>query len=107
MAEQVSRGLEGVVIGETRTSLVDGIAGKLSYGGYCIEDLAAHATFEEVVFPALAQSPAGRRGAGSAASRDRAERGGAKAHAGAAVRIPAGCRPHVSAGGGRGRAGLP
>ncbi len=50
MAEQVSRGLEGVVIGETRTSLVDGIAGKLSYGGYCIEDLAAHATFEEVVF---------------------------------------------------------
>ena len=29
---------------------MDGIAGKLSYGGYCIEDLAAHATFEEVVF---------------------------------------------------------
>lgn len=49
MAEQANRGLEGVVVGETRTSLVDGDAGRLSYGGYCIEDLAAHASFEEVV----------------------------------------------------------
>ena len=50
MAEQVNTGLDGVVIGETRTSLVDGIAGKLSYGGYRIEDLAANASFEEIVF---------------------------------------------------------
>ena len=50
MAEQANRGLEGVVVGETRTSLVDGDAGRLSYGGYCIEDLAAHASFEEVVY---------------------------------------------------------
>ena len=107
MAEQVSRGLEGVVIGETRTSLVDGIAGKLSYGGYCIEDLAAHATFEEVVFllwhnrlPATAQLEALRLEIAQNAVVP-------EAHAGAAARIPAGCRPHVSAGGGRGRAGLP
>ncbi len=50
MVEQVNTGLDGVVIGETRTSLVDGIAGKLSYGGYRIEDLAANASFEEIVF---------------------------------------------------------
>ncbi len=50
MSEQANRGLEGVVVGETRTSLVDGAAGRLSYGGYRIEDLAAHASFEEVVF---------------------------------------------------------
>lgn len=50
MAEPLNTGLEGVVIGETRTSLVDGIAGKLSYAGYGIEDLAANASFEEVVF---------------------------------------------------------
>ncbi len=50
MTEQANRGLEGVVVGETRTSLVDGAAGRLSYGGYCIEDLAAHASFEEIVY---------------------------------------------------------
>ena len=50
MSEQANRGLEGVVVAETRTSLVDGAAGRLSYGGYRIEDLAAHASFEEVVF---------------------------------------------------------
>lgn len=50
MAEQTNRGLEGVIVGQTTTSLVDGNAGRLSYSGYRIEDLAAHASFEEVVF---------------------------------------------------------
>ena len=50
MAEQANRGLEGVVVGDTRTSLVDGEAGRLFYSGYRIEDLATHASFEEVVF---------------------------------------------------------
>jgi citrate synthase len=43
-----SRGLEGVVIGETSISRVAGDEGTLIYGGYGIEDLAEHATFEEV-----------------------------------------------------------
>jgi citrate synthase len=43
-----SKGLQGVVAAETRISLVDGAQGVLSYGGYGIEDLAAHTTFEEV-----------------------------------------------------------
>ena len=38
-------GLEGVIAGETAIST---IAGGLQYRGYSIEDLAEHATFEEV-----------------------------------------------------------
>jgi len=43
-------GLEGVVVADITTSYVDGEAGKLVYAGYSIEDLAAHALFEEVVY---------------------------------------------------------
>ena len=42
------RGLAGVVAAETRLSHVDGQNGVLIVSGYSIEDLAAHATFEEV-----------------------------------------------------------
>ncbi len=42
-----SPGLEGVIAGETAIST---IAGGLSYRGYSIEDLAEHASFEEVAF---------------------------------------------------------
>ncbi len=42
------RGLEGIVAAETRLSHVDGQNGILIVAGYSIEDLAAHATFEEV-----------------------------------------------------------
>lgn len=48
MAE--SKGLAGVVVAETRKSKVDGINGKLYYGGYSIFDLAANASYEEVAF---------------------------------------------------------
>jgi citrate synthase len=41
-------GLEGVVVAETRLSRVEGDAGRLTYSGYSIEDLAEHTTFEEV-----------------------------------------------------------
>ncbi len=37
-------GLKGVVLDETRISLIDGDAGKLVYRGYNIHDLAQHAT---------------------------------------------------------------
>jgi citrate synthase len=43
-----SKGLEGVVIGETAISRVSGDEGVLIYGGYRIEDLAENSTFEEV-----------------------------------------------------------
>ena len=39
-----------VIAAETRISDIDGEAGRLWYVGYTIEDLAAHATFEEVVY---------------------------------------------------------
>jgi len=45
--EIYSPGLEGVVAGETAIST---IAGGLQYRGYSIEDLAEHATFEEVAY---------------------------------------------------------
>lgn len=50
MSEQPSKGLEGIVVAATNTSLVDGQNGILIYGGYKIEDLAENALFEDVVF---------------------------------------------------------
>jgi len=44
------RGLEGVIAAETRIGYVDGINGKLYYAGYDIDDLAAKAGYEEVVY---------------------------------------------------------
>ena len=48
MSEPIySPGLEGVIAGETAVSTV---SGGLQYRGYSIEDLGAHATFEEVAY---------------------------------------------------------
>ncbi|MDX1674091.1 MAG: citrate/2-methylcitrate synthase [Longimicrobiales bacterium] len=41
-------GLEGVVVARTRLGRIDGQEGTLEYGGYPIEELAEHTTFEEV-----------------------------------------------------------
>ena len=46
----VARGLEGVVVAPTSISKVDGEKGALIYQGIDIHDLAAHSTFEEVVY---------------------------------------------------------
>lgn len=43
-------GLDGVIIGDSKNSLVNGAEGKLTYSGYTIEDLAANSLFEEVEF---------------------------------------------------------
>ncbi len=43
-------GLEGVVIGQTQLSAIDGEKGELIYVGYDIDDLARNTTFEEVAF---------------------------------------------------------
>jgi 2-methylcitrate synthase/citrate synthase II len=45
----VDRGLEGVVVGSTHLSNVEGAIGRLTYRGYDIDDLAPNATFEEIV----------------------------------------------------------
>ncbi|MDP9017875.1 MAG: citrate synthase [Candidatus Eremiobacteraeota bacterium] len=44
----VDRGLEGVVVGHTDLSNVEGELGRLTYRGYDIHDLAPNACFEEV-----------------------------------------------------------
>jgi citrate synthase len=49
MADASGKGLEGVVAAQTRISDVDGRRGRLFYAGYDIADLAAHATFEEII----------------------------------------------------------
>jgi len=46
----VDRGLEGVIVGSTELSNVEGAEGRLTYRGYDIHDLAEHASFEEVVY---------------------------------------------------------
>jgi len=48
--QRYGRGLEGLVAGETRISDIDGIRGRLRYRGYPIEDLVAHASFEETSY---------------------------------------------------------
>ena len=45
-----AKGLEGVVVAETRLSKVDGVAGRLIYCGYDILDLARQASYEEVIY---------------------------------------------------------
>jgi citrate synthase len=47
---QLIRGLEGVVAAETRLCDLDGRNGRLAYDGYDIDELARHATFEEVAY---------------------------------------------------------
>ena len=45
----IARGLEGIVIGQTDLSNVDGSNGILEYRGYHINELATNALFEEVI----------------------------------------------------------
>lgn len=45
-----SPGLRGVIAAETRKSSVDGLAGELIIAGYPLEELAANASFEEVIY---------------------------------------------------------
>lgn len=46
----VPRGLDGVAVDETRISLPDKQTDRLYYRGYAIEELAAHASYEEVAY---------------------------------------------------------
>jgi citrate synthase len=46
----VSKGLQNIVIGTTSTSLVEGEQGHLIVRGFEIDDLAQHATFEDVAY---------------------------------------------------------
>ncbi len=50
MSEPTKKGLEGAIVAESRTSLVNGQEGNLVYQGYSIETLAENASFEEVAF---------------------------------------------------------
>jgi citrate synthase len=51
MAEATySKGLEGVIAGESTICQIDGQQGKLFYRGYSIDDLVRHASYEEIVY---------------------------------------------------------
>lgn len=51
MAEAAyAKGLEGVIAAESQISRIDGHAGRLSYRGYLIEELARYSNFEEVTY---------------------------------------------------------
>ncbi|WP_306053524.1 citrate synthase [Natronococcus wangiae] len=50
MADELEKGLEGVLVAESELSSIDGDAGRLIYRGYPIEDLARGASYEEVVY---------------------------------------------------------
>lgn len=47
---KINRGLKGVYFERSGVSDIDGAAGKLSYRGYSIHDLATNSTFEEVSY---------------------------------------------------------
>ncbi len=46
--QRYGRGLEGLVVGDTAISEIDGTAGALLYRGYPVGDLVEHSSFEEV-----------------------------------------------------------
>ena len=46
----VPKGLDGVVVDESAICLADKTTDRLYYRGYAIEDLAQHATYEEVAY---------------------------------------------------------
>jgi citrate synthase len=50
MADELKRGLEGVLVAESALSSIDGDVGRLIYRGYEIEDLAQQASYEEVLY---------------------------------------------------------
>ena len=50
MAEKPARGLADVIAASTALSDIDGRAGRLSYRGYDINELAGHAGFEEIAY---------------------------------------------------------
>ncbi|MFB6228742.1 MAG: citrate synthase [Halobacteriales archaeon] len=50
MTDEIAKGLEGVLVAESELSDIDGDTGRLVYRGYEIEDLAEHATYEEVLY---------------------------------------------------------
>jgi citrate synthase len=50
MGTNVSLGLDGTVVAQTRLGLVDGTAGRLSYCGYSAYELAESALWEEVMY---------------------------------------------------------
>ncbi len=50
MTDELKKGLEGVLAAESALSFIDGDAGQLVYRGYSIEDLAAGASYEEVLY---------------------------------------------------------
>ena len=60
MAEKPSRGLADVVAASTALSDIDGKAGRLSYRGYDINQLAGAATFEEIAYLLQRGAPPGR-----------------------------------------------
>src|SRR5437588_4997581 len=43
-------GLEGIVVARSRLCSIDGQKGVLIYGGYDVNDLAEHSSYEEVCF---------------------------------------------------------
>lgn len=45
-----SKGLDGIVAGQSKICFIDGTKGELVYGGINIDELATNATFEEVVY---------------------------------------------------------
>ncbi len=59
MAQQPSKGLADVVAAATALSDIDGRAGRLSYRGYDINQLARAATFEEVAYLLQRGTPPG------------------------------------------------
>lgn len=45
-----AEGLEGVIAADSSICTVDGLVGRLTYGGYSIKDLAEHSSFEETTY---------------------------------------------------------
>ena len=85
----IQRGLENVVVATTSLSAIDGTAGRLSYVGYDIHDLAEQATFEEVFYLLWYGELPNREQLGMFSQRLRAERTLSDAELALARNLPA------------------
>src|SRR5579884_3220978 len=92
----MASGLEGVVATTTRLSDVDGERGRLTIVGYPVEELAEHATFEDVAC-LLLRGRLPDRAAAAAFARDLAARRALAPATLAAVREAAGAGAHPMA----------
>jgi citrate synthase len=92
-AQQIHRGLAGVVVDTTAVSMVDAESNSLTYRGYPVQDLAASCSFEEVAWLLWHGELPDARQLATFQAAERSLRPLSRSVAGVLARTPADCHP--------------